>query len=191
MILHRQNSDAVLFGVLPIYAAVRCRLNNDAVSLSQDQRVTGTDDSQPIGAGGSGSQDSGISLNAGLFSNAQAVRDDAILISGSGNKFADDYSGADVQIGGLKVGGANSGSINVTNNNNADGVEAVVKTFADTVKELAANRPADGAPINDDEKKEATPDDEKSQLVKWLMGVVAFVAVAEILRRLFLSKPKS
>jgi hypothetical protein len=128
-----------------------------------------------------------------LQGSAVASRDEAIAIGGNKNttKFGDDFSnnsgianlsdgialgGSNNQVGGLKVGGEVSGTINITS---SEGVEAVTKTFADTVKEVVAannNRPNDPVPLNpdpdDDDAAGAGEETKSGSNGKIMLGVV-------------------
>jgi hypothetical protein len=128
-----------------------------------------------------------------LQGSAVASRDEAIAIGGNKNttKFGDDFSnnsgitnlsdgialgGSNNQVGGLKVGGEVSGTINISS---SEGVEAVTKTFADTVKEVVAAsnaRPADAVPLNPDPDAEETPDAAKKNTGgKWILAGVGLL----------------
>lgn len=193
MIFPRLN-DARMFGYFRPGIAVLCHLGNKSSSTSTDDDVASTDDAQGVG-GGSASKDSGSAASAaGWFSTAQSVQADGVLVSGSSNKFGDDFTNAKIQDGGVSLGGANTGTITVTNS--AEGVEKVTETFAATVKDLVAARASgDGVKLGADAKdKTATTEtdstESKTKVLAWVGGVVAFLVVGEILRRLFFSKAK-
>lgn len=174
--------------------AALCHLGNSSSSSSQDNDIGVTDDGVALGQGAAGGTDSVNAATAsGFLNTAQSVRDQATLISGSSVK-GDDFTNAKIQDGGVSLGGANSGTINVTNS--AAGAEKIAETFAATVRDLATNRPQSqqqGVPLATETTEAAatTTTDSKTNLLKWFGGVVAFLVVGEILRRIFFSTKKS
>lgn len=139
-----------------------------------------------------------------LQGTASAARDQAFNVGGLFNttKLGDDLSGSSAvqnvngvtlagsgnknQLGGVQVGGANAGTINV---NSAEGVEAVTKTFAETVKEFINGRPSDAAngvpvvPPKDESKPETKPGGGVETLALWGIGIVATLLSAFWLAR--------
>lgn len=134
-----------------------------------------------------------------LQGGASAARDGSLVLGGTLNKnlLADDLSASNAvkatnstvlggaynqnQLGGLKLND-NKGTITV---NSSEGVEAVTKTFADTVKEFLngprpATAPGEGAPL------EPPPADtgggsDVLKPVMWVVGILLTILVGALL----------
>jgi len=132
----------------------------------------------------------GIALQSG----SAASRDQAVTLGGIGTKntLGADLSGSNAvqadnstvlagygnqnQLGGLKLND-NKGTITV---NSSEGVEAVSKTFADTVKEFLSGgkaSPTEGKPL---ETKPTTPAETSGDVIKpvmWVLGILLTIVV--------------
>lgn len=134
-----------------------------------------------------------------LQGGASAARDGSLVLGGTLNKnlLADDLSASNAvkatnstvlggaynqnQLGGLKLND-NKGTITV---NSSEGVEAVTKTFADTVKEfLNGPRPnsSEGKPLEPATTDTATATD-VIKPVMWVVGILLTILVGALLAR--------